>query len=351
MSVNMKRFLALILAVVMLLPVFAGCANSGANSGANGDTGEQTETEPALTEPPEEAKVLKVLTLGHSLALNTGHMLALVADAQGFENLVVGTLYYSGCSLSRHLKFLGNDEPAYKLYLSSTDTPNETPKITKDVTMKDALTYDYWDIIVMQGGVFEIAESTAYTNGNIQLIQAYVNLHKLNPLAKFAWHMPWATPTDNDLRDAFGRENNSYYKNYEQYNHNRLNFYNSMTKCVSDHIMTDETFELLIPTGTAIECAVSSYLTEKDIFRDYAHAGDLGCVIGSYVWYCKLAGLDKLETVNLDSVPKQFLRTHSTDQDWVLTDMEKTIILEAVNNTLAKPLELTESQYKTAPAA
>lgn len=343
MSVNLKRFLALVLAVVMLLPVFTGCANS--------DGGEETGTEPAPTEPEEEAKILKVLTLGHSLAVNTGHMLALIADAEGFENLVVGTLYYSGCPLNKHVQFLKNDEPAYNLYLSSTENPTWAPEITEGVTMKDALKHDYWDIIVMQGGVFEIAKSETYTNGNIQIIQNYVNEHKLNPLAKFAWHMPWALPTDNDLRDSFGRENNSYYTRYEEYGHNRLNFYKAMTKCVSDHIMTDETFEFLIPSGTAIECAVSSYLTEKDIFRDYAHAGDLGCVIGSYVWYCKLAGLEKLDAVHLDSVPKHFLRTHPTTQDWVLTDMEKAIIVEAVNNALAKPLELTESQYKTAPAA
>lgn len=344
MSVNLKRILALVLAVVMLLPVFAGCAN-------NNDGGEQTNTKPAPTEPEEEAKVLKVLTLGHSLAVNTGHMLALVADAQGFENLVVATLYYSGCPLYKHVQFLQNDEAAYNLYLSSTENPTWAPTVTESVTMEYALTYDYWDIIVMQGGTFEVAEAETYTKGNIQIIQDYVNEHKQNPLAKFAWHMPWAFPTDSELQATFGREDNSFYTRYEAYGHNRVNFYNAMAKCVSDHIMTDETFELLIPSGTAIECAVSSYLTEKDLFRDYAHANDLGCVIGSYVWYCKLAGLDKLESVDLDSVPKHFLRTHPANQDWVLTDMEKAIILEAVNNALAKPLELTESQYKTAPAA
>lgn len=343
MSKSLKRFLALVLAVVMLLPVFAGCAND-----ADSD---ETEKRSEPTEPEEEAKVLKVLTLGHSLAVNTGHMLALIAHAEGFENLVVGTLYYSGCPLYKHVQYLTNDEPVYNLYLSSTETPNVAPITTDGVTMKYALTYDYWDIIVMQGGVFEVAKSETYTDGNIQTIQNYVNEHKLADWAKFAWHMPWAPPTDNDLRDSFGREQNGYYTNYEQYDHNRLNFYNAMTKCVSDHIMTDETFDFLIPSGTAIENAVSSYLTEKDLFRDYAHAGDLGCVIGSYVWYCKLAGLEKLEAINLDTVPKHFLKTHSTLEDWVLTDMEKAIILESVNNALANPLQMTQSQYTEAPAA
>ncbi|MBO5868176.1 MAG: DUF4886 domain-containing protein [Oscillospiraceae bacterium] len=341
MSKSVRRILALVLALALLLPVLAGCSNSA-------DAPETTK--PAPTEPEEEAKVLKVLTLGHSLAVNTGHMLALICHAEGFENVLVGTLYYSGCPLNKHVQYLTNDEPAYNLYLSSTDTPNVTPLITEAVTMKYALTYEYWDIIVMQGGVFEVAKEETYTDGNIQIIQDYVNQHKLNPLAKFAWHMPWAFPTDNDLRDTFSGASNGYYKNYEQYGHDRRNFYKAMTSCVEKYIVTDETFDFLIPSGTAIECAVSSYLTEKEIFRDYAHAGDLGCVIGSYVWYCKLAGLDKLDAVNLEKVPKHFLRTHSTLEDWVLTEAEKLIIVEAVNSALEKPLEMTQSQYTERPA-
>ena len=58
-----------------------------------------------------------------------------------------------------------------------------------------------------------------------------------------------------------------------------------------------------------------------------------------------------MEELKVTSVPKQFLRTKPTIQDWVLTDAEKAIILEAVNNALKEPLKLTESQYKQAPAA
>lgn len=340
MPKNIKRFLCLVLALIMILPVLAGCGKQEDASAG---------TKPAPTEPEEEAKVLKVLTLGHSLAVNTGHMLNMIAHAEGFEDLVVGTLYYSGCPLYKHVEYMTKDEPAYNLYLSSTETPTVAPITTDGVTMKYALTYDYWDIIVMQGGVFEVAKDETYTDGNIQKIQEYVNKHKLADWAVFAWHMPWAFPTDDDLRKSKGDDN--YITNYEPFNHDRLNFYKAMTGCVEKYIMTDDTFEFLIPSGTAIECAVSSYLTEKELFRDYAHANDLGILISGYLWYCKLAGVEHLEELKVTSVPKQFLRTKPTIQDWVLTDAEKAIILEAVNNALKEPLKLTESQYKQAPVA
>lgn len=342
MSVNLKRFLALVLAVVMILPVFAGCANS--------DGGNETGTKPAPTEPAEEAKVLKVLTLGHSLTVDSCHMLNLVANAEGYENLVIGTLYYSGCPLYKHVNYLTNDTPAYSLYISSTETPNVTPLITDEVTMKQALTYEYWDIIIMQAGVFEVAKSETYTNGDIQTIQNYVNEHKLNPLAKFAWHMPWVFPTDNDLRDTFPNEPNGYYKNYEQYGHNRTNLYNAMVKCVGDHIVTDDTFEFLIPSGTAVENLLSSYMEEKDLHRDYAHGTDFTCLVASYVYLCKLMGIEHLDEIKLDTVPRHFFRRENGKPDWVLTDHEKELMLEAINNALANPLQMTQSKFTEKPA-
>lgn len=340
---NWKKFLCLCLSALMVLSLFTACGGSG-----DVETTGATEE----TQPPEEAKVLKVLTIGHSLAVDSGHMLSLVAAAEGYESMTVATLYYSGCSLEKHVRFLTSNSPEYKLYLSSTDTPNAIPTITDGMTMRDAIVFEYWDIIILQGGVFEIGKDETYKTGHIQTIQNYVNEYKLNPNAVFGWHMPWATPTDNELRDTYDRENNTYYSNYLDFNDDRTTFYNAITKCVGDNIVTDSTFEYLIPSGTAIENALSSYLTEKDLHRDYAHATDLGRLIAAYTWYCTLTGVEHLDEIKLDVIPKTFLKsTANTLVDYQLTDMEKAIVVESVNNALANPLQMTQSQYTEAPAA
>ena len=294
---------------------------------------------------------LKILTLGHSLAVDSGHMLNLIATAEGYDQeLVIGTLYYSGCALWRHVSYLKNDTPAYSLYLSSTATPDKPPVILKDYTMKDALIYDDWDIIIMQGGAFEIAEDKTYTNGDIQTIQNYVNQHKTNPDAIFAWHMPWVFPTVDELRNLYPYSPNSFVTNYQKYNDDRLVFYKAITDCVEKNIVTDDSFIYLIPTGTAVENAMSSYWDEFDIYRDYSHVSDLGRVIATYTWYCTLTGIDHLDEIQLDAIPKAFLKsTADKTQDRVLTAAEKVIILESVNNALATPLEVTQSQYTVAP--
>lgn len=342
-----KRILALSLSVLLVLGAFSACGNKVEKENAEASV---QVTEPKVTEPPEEAKTLKVLTLGHSLATDCGYMLAMIAAAEGYESMKVGTLYYSGCPLYKHVEYLRANAPEYVLYISSTETANQTPTGIENVTMKDAIKFEYWDIIIMQGGVFEIAEDGKYKDGNIQEIQAYVNEHKLNPLAKFAWHMAWAPPVNNDLRDKYPYpESNTYYSSYVPYGDNRTTLYNSIAKCVGDNILTDDTFEFMIPSGTAFENALSSYLEETDLHRDYVHASDFSRVMVSYLWYCKLAGIDKLEEIKLEKIPKNFFKSTQAFEDYVLTDMDKAIIIESVNNALANPLQMTPSQYTTAP--
>ena len=339
----MKKMIALLLSVLMILGSFTACGAQGGEI--------QPSTEPVQTELAEEAETLKVLTLGHSLAVDSGHMLALIAAAEGYGDMTVGTLYYSGCPLYRHVEFLTNDSREYNLYLSSTMTPNDTPTIMEGVSMRDALRHDYWDIIILQGAVFEIAQSSTYTVGNIQTIQSYVNENKRNPNAVFGWHMPWAPPVDNDLRNTYPNVPNAYIDGYATYYHNRTTLYNAITKCVGDHIVTDDSFEYLIPSGTAIENALSSYLEEKDLHRDYAHATDLGRVIAAYTWFCTLTGVEQLEEIKLEVIPRNFFRSIQAAEDYVLTDAEKAIIVESVNNALKNPLELTQSRYTEAPVA
>ena len=340
-----KKILTLALSVLLCLGAFAACGNTEPAP---------TTTEPGPTEPAEEAKVLKILTLGHSLAVDCGHLMNLIFATEGigdYEEVKISTLYYSGCPLYKHVNFLKANSPEYNLYVSSTATPDKPPIIMQQVTMQDALKYDYWDIIIMQGGVFEIAHDEKYTDGNTQIIQDYVNEHKANPLAIFGWHMAWATPVDTQLRDKYPKTPNTYYSSYEAFGDNRTNFYNGISSCVGKYILTDDTFEFMIPSATAFENALSSYLEEKDIHRDYAHASDLGRVIASYTWYCTLMGIDKLDEIKLDAIPIEFLKsTENKTQDRVLTDAEKAIILESVNNALANPLQMTQSQYTEAPA-
>ena len=351
-----KKLLCLSLSAMLSLGCLSACSAPEENTPATTAETEATTvptTKPAETEPEAEAKVLKVLTLGHSLAVDSNHMINLVSATEGigeYEEIVIGTLYYSGCRLSQHVSFIQSGAAEYSLYMSSTNTPDKKPEILEGFTMQQALTFDYWDIIVMMGNPWEIDSASAFENGNIQIIQRFVNEHKMKPDAIFAWHMPWALPADVDLLNMYPYEPNSHYNNAAAYGFDKLAHFNAMARCVEQYILTDETFQFVIPTGTAIQNAWSSYMTEKDLHRDYGHATDFGRVMTSYVWYCILMGIDQLEEIKLDAIPKVFLKsTEDKTQDRVLTEEEKAIMLESINNALADPMHMTQSQYTEKP--
>ena len=336
-----RKALSIVLAMLLL-----------GTMGACGST-QQTETTEDESTSAQEVPTkgfLKVLTLGHSLTVDSCHMLALVAKAEGYEGLHVGTLYDSGTPLSRHVDYLQRDAKGYSLYYSNTEDVSGPPLVMDEVTMREALRYQAWDLIVMQGGTFDLAAKTTFMDGNIQIIQKYVNEHKLNPNAVFAWHMPWAFATEQSLQNTFPRpDNNPYPKGYAAFGNDRLKLYEAIAKNVKEYILTDDTFQFLIPTGTAIENAMSSYLTEFDLIRDYAHATDYGRLIAAYTWYCRLAGIEQLEDIQLTTIPKRFFKSTVGTEDRVLTDMEKAILIESVNNALKTQLEVTQSQYTEAP--
>ena len=293
---------------------------------------------------------MKILTLGNSGAVDCGHMLAYVAATEGYENFKVATLYYSGCSLTQHVGFMSQNAAEYKLYVSSTEDPNNPPTIMNEVTMQQALRYDYWDIIIMQGSSWEIACQETTIESNIQALQKYARENCLNPYAKFVWHMGWVAPTDNTLLDTYPYpENNVYYTRYLAFGNNRDNFYNAVVKCNQEKIVPNETFQYIIPTGTAMENALSSYFEEKDLHRDYYHATDLARVMVSYVWMCRLFGIEQLDELKVDHIPASLFKSTQGTQDYVFTEAEKNVMLEAINNALATPFAVTQSRYTTAP--
>lgn len=339
MSIVTKRRFALFLAVITAVSLLGGCANQ--------PSGTMTESEEATQ--MEEKTTLKVLTIGNSASVDSCYMLSLIAAAEGYTELTVGTLYYSGCSLSTHVKFMSNNAREYKLYVSKSADVSTVRDTIDGVTMSDAVRYTDWDVFILQAAGFEDGLEQSYSNGNIQALQRFVGDNKLNPNAVFGWHMFWPIATDPDLMATHPTKPYPFTSRWEKFDFDRDKLYAACTECVRKYILTDETFKFVIPSGTAIQNAMSGYMTEKDLLRDYAHLTDLGRIIAGYYWFCILRGIDELQELKLSTVPKAYFKSTVSSADWVLSDHEKALILESVNNTLKNPLQVTASQYTQAP--
>ena len=316
----MKRFLALTLAVFMLLGL---CACGGNETPATTQPSETTApVEPTVDpnyDPVNNDKTLKVLAIGNSFSNDTTHFLEDIARAEGFETVLVGNLYISGCTLQTHaLNVLGN-LPAYKYYMNY----DGEWKTIQDCTLEYALKDQDWDIITMQQGSTWSGKPETYEPHLTQLIE-YVNENKTNPNARFAWNMTWAYQADFQ-KDMFA-----------QYGRNQDVMYHAIISTVQSTVQAHKEIAYIMPCGTAIQNARTSYVGDT-LTRDGYHMSELGRVITSYTWLATFLN-EPLTEINFTNVSDTL----------TLTEQDKAMILESVNNAIKNPFAVTNSTYTEA---
>ena len=92
---------------------------------------------------------------------------------------------------------------------------------------------------------------------------------------------------------------------------------------------------------------MSSYLTDKEISRDYGHMSlGFGRYALGLLWYCYLTGVTPSDVSFIpkeEDVDPTLLEKFSFD---VITEKKLEIAREAIENALAHPYEITKSNYK-----
>ena len=108
---------------------------------------------------------------------------------------------------------------------------------------------------------------------------------------------------------------------------------------------------MIIPTGTAIQNAKTSYLTDTQLQRDAKH---LSYGMGRYV--AALTFVKALTGVSIDNSTYPITDTegHSTTSgndnckaSFKFTDEINAICIESANNAIENPFEITNSKYTT----
>lgn len=326
----MKRLIALLLCLMTLVL----CACGGGSEPTQPETTQPT-TEPEPTDyqmivdpktPVCDGKTLKILTISSSFGLNTTEYLYEVAADQGCTDITIGRLFLAECTLSTHIKNLRSNAAVYRYYKKTKPGAWET---TEGTTMLQGLVDEDWDIIFLQHSATGAAEPHTFrddTNGDyIDIIMGYVRQNMTNPNARFVWNMTWAFPgnSTSGLFVSLGSD--------------QMRMYNVIVDAVKEHVVPRTDFATIIPSGTAVQNARSSYFGDT-LNRDNMHLNSLGYVITSYTTYAALTG-KPIESIGVD----QFGTTT------LLLPSDKEVIIESVNNALANPFEVTPSTITTRP--
>ena len=304
-------------------------------------------------DPLVSDKSLKVLAVTSSFGLNTTQLLYDIAVAEGYEpeNVTVARLYTSGCTLEKHITYAPN-KPVYQYTIVSgnPDVVAEhsgmvagklfTVKTEGNATLLEGLQDEQWDIIFMQQGARVASIMDSYTDAQGRdyitrlrdIMKPYVDQHC--PDARFVWNMLWA-----------------YDKGSPQYPFNTTfksdqdAMYQANVDTTMEYVVPRTDYDRIIPTGTAIQNARTSYFGET-LSRDTYHLNNLGGTIAAYGLFAVLTGQEITE-INLDIVTASNKNGIGSAAKITtpFTEKEKLVIMESVNNALRNPYAVTESQY------
>jgi hypothetical protein len=317
---TLKKLLSLLLCPLLLLP-FCGCGTPQAET-------TPTETEPAMKVDPKtpvsDGKTLKMLCVTSSFGLNTTELLYDIAMAEGAEDVTVGRLYISGGTLAQHVNNALTQEPVYQYSKFSS----KGYEVIKEAPLLQGLKDEEWDIIYLQQSAAQSGQEESYTSLIAPLLN-YVKQNMPNLNARFVWNMTWAYQSDS-VQSVF----------VNRFKSDQMYMYEQILAATKKHVEPQTEFSAIIPTGTAIQNARTSFFGDT-LTKDTYHLNNLGRAIAGYTVYATLTGKELTE-IHLENAWTQSLKT-----DLFLTEADKQVIMESVNNAIRNPHGVTQSKHPT----
>ena len=257
---------------------------------------------------------MKILAVGNSYSIDCMEYVYEIAKAAGVENIKLGNLYIAGCALDTHLENARYDGIGYKFYTNSEgEWDSEAP-----YQMATAVQSENWDFILFQQA--SPVSGYAGTYDDLEPLIKIVEPLCTNKNVQFGWHMTWAYKTGST---------NGAFKNYAN---DQNIMYSAITSAVKLKIEANPYITKIIPNGTVIQNARTSYVGDNFTRDSSDHlTKDQGR---------KLAGLGVVATlIEID--------WENLDLSAVIPDEAfRQVAIESVQNALSNPYAVTESTHK-----
>ena len=251
---------------------------------------------------------MKVLAIGNSFSDDSMEYVYPVLKALGVENISLGNLHIGGCEIHRHVDNIRNNAYLYDYRTNIDDKWNSVP----ECHIQAGICAQKWDVISMQQGSHDSGLKASYEL--LPELIAYIRSKQGN--VKLAWNMTWAYQQDST---HFG---------FANYQHDQKVMYNAILSAVKDCVMSTGEFAMLFPVGTAVQNARTSYLGDT-LTRDGFHLSiPYGRYLAALVWGRVLTGKP---LGNISYAPEG------------VTEEMKAIAIEAVENAVKAPFEVTQS--------
>ncbi len=261
--------------------------------------------------------VLKVLCIGNSFSVDMAEYAYQIGKSLGINKIYLGNLYIGGCSLDTHADNAKNDKAAYTYYTNSAGKWIEE----KNYKLSDALAMQNWDFVTLQqaSGYSGITESYSQLEYLINYVKD--NLPVISR-AKLFWHMTWAY------------QGNSSHGDFSKYDKSQSKMYDMIISAVQNKILTNDAFAGVIPDGTAVQNARTSFLGDNLTRDGYHMSYDVGRYITGLTMMHALTGLP---VNDMEYAPAN------------ISAEVKAVAIECAQNAVKTPYAVTSSEYPEFP--
>ncbi len=290
------RIVATLVMMAVMVPSFAACDDKDPvkeeivnpeDTGNPDESGqpEQPEEpgkpeEPETPEQPEEPETphdpmadgkLCILAIGNSFSQDAVEQyLWNLFDAEGIE-VIIGNMYIGGCTLETHWKLAQSGEGKYNYRKvvdgTKTDTPNHA--------LASALADEPWDIVTLQQASGKSGEYNTYSPYLANMI-GYVQGEAEN--AAIWFHQTWAYAQSSDHGE------------FPKYDKNQMTMYNAIMTSVQSAMTDNPELAGVIPSGTAVQNARTSFLGDTFNRDGYHLETTYGRYTAACTWFEALSG-------------------------------------------------------------
>lgn len=220
------------------------------------------------------ARQIKVLAIGNSFSEDALEQEMHDLTVAGGDEIVIGNLYFPGCSIERHYNNMKDDKGEYSYRKIAADGRVDT---IAGCTISRAIADDDWDYITFQQASHFSGQYETFARLP-QLIAMVRKAAGDKPV--FLWHMTWAYSPD------------SKHDGFKNYGNSQLRMYRAIVGAARQALADNPELKGVIPCGTAIQDARTSALGD-DLTRDGYHLSyTLGRYIAACTWYGVLFGHD-----------------------------------------------------------
>lgn len=256
-----------------------------------------------------------LLMIGNSFSDDTIQWVNEICSDLGIK-VNIANLFIGGCTLQTHQSNLINNAAAYEYRTYANESNMWETKFYTSIS--EALTSYDWDYVSLQQASGSSGISSTYSS----LTSTISEIKKLKNDVKFIWNMTWAY------------QQNSTHGDFSKYNKDQLTMYQAIVNTVKERIESNSKIELVVPNGTAVQNARTSFIGDN-LTRDGYHLSyDFGRYIAGLTLVAKMTGVD---ISTLKYAPTGVSKAY------------KDIAIESVINAINNPYSITQSSYITEP--